>query len=269
MKRANAAGKPLKVHSPERSYTQEILTRLVRILLMSGESKEALTREFAEICRRATLPKARPLESTSLELDHAHVISHWFSQPEYLDANGVPRALPLTGRRASVTALVNRALPGANPALVLEALQKLDAVREDAGTYRPTSYYVPFEEGHEAAMRWVLTVLRGVLQAMEHNAFARPEDRLPGRAAINPSFPVRALASFHDRLRDRVSVFLQNTDTDMHRKEARAGDEPTTRLGVAVLAFEDPPVTGTPEGTRGRDRIHPKPGRARPRGKRR
>jgi hypothetical protein len=269
MKRANATAKPRKVRSAERSYTREILTRLVRILLMSGESRGALTREFAEVCRRATLPKAPPLKSTSLELDHAHVISHWFSQIEYLDANGMPRALPLTGRGATLTGLVNRALPGANPAVVLEALQKLDAVREDAGTYRPTSYYVPFEERQEAAMRWVLTVLRGVLQAMEHNAFAKPGDRLPGRAAINPSFPVRALAGFHDRLRDRVSVFLQNTDTDMHRKEARARDEPTTRLGVAVLAFEDPLVTGTPKRRRARARSDPRLGRARSRGKRR
>jgi hypothetical protein len=164
---------------------------------------------------------------------------------------------------------VNRALPGENPAVVIEALQKLDAVREDAGIYRPTSYYVLFEERHEALMGWILTVLRGVLHSMEHNALAKPADRLPGRAAINPSFPVRALPGFHERLRDRLTVFLRNTDTDMHRKETRAGDEPTTRLGVAVLTFEDPLVTGTLRASRARARTHPRRARARPHGKRR
>ena len=247
MRRANAAHKSPQPRSADPAYTREIFTSLVRILLMSGETRETLIREFAQVCRTTTAPPLSPAQALSPELDYAHVISHWYSRPEYVDTNGLPRPLPLTGRGPSLTRLIDHVLPHARPAVVLESLEKLGAVREESGWYRPTGQYVSFGQQHEDAMRWLLTVLRGVLHAIEHNASSEPADRIPGRAAINPRFPVSAVASFYARLREHIAEFLWNADLDMHLKEAKTPDEPTTQLGVVVLGFEDPLVTGRGE----------------------
>jgi hypothetical protein len=224
--------------------TPEVLERIARLLVGGGESPETLSRRFAAACHRVRPHRNLRRRTAAAPLEYAHVISRWYSDPEYLDSSGVPRPLPLSGRRLSLTSLVAKALPRAKASEVASTLERLGAVRQENRRYRPTERYVYFGQQQEDTVAWLLTVLPGVLSSVEHNAYTRASSRLLGRAAINPYFPVRDLPRFHVRLSKHSIAFLKAVDGDMQRKELRRRTEPTTQLGVVVIAYEDPLVTG-------------------------
>ena len=232
------------------SCTREMLTSLAQILATAGERPEAMSQEFSRICRGLEPPEGTNGNSRASRLNDAHVISHWYSDPQYLDGSGMPRALAFAGPTPSLNGLIAQVLPEANPEAILASLKDLGAVREERGLYRPTARYVSFAEQREDTIFWLLTALRGVLHAIEYNAAADPVDRILARAAINPRFPVRALPVFHAGLRNHAGEFLKHVDADMQLREVPGSDEGTTELGVVVLAFENPQVTGRKTGSK-------------------
>jgi hypothetical protein len=237
----------LGIPNPRATYfpqTREVLTRLVRTLVAGGEAPDALAREVSAICQSIRPKNKARRRGGRSPLEYAHVISHWYSNPQYLDGAGTPRALSLFGRAPSLVALIEEALPHAKPQAVASALEKLGAVRRESRRYRPTGRYVYFGRQRGDTVAWLLTVLAGVLSSVEHNAYSRSRFRLLGRAAINPYFPIRALPGFHARLSKHSITFLKAVDADMQRKELGRRAGPTTELGVAIFAFEDPLVTG-------------------------
>jgi len=251
MRRAKAARLASRPGSRVARHTQEILGSLARILAMSGEAPNALAEEFGEICRAVRVPKPpRPLAPAS-DFDHGHAISHWYRDPDFLDASGLPRALPFSGDR-SITALVSRFLPRADPAAVLATLLKLGVVRQEGRRYRPVGRFISFGREREETIFFLFNVLRGILRTIEHNASCELKDRLPDRSAFNPRFPVRDLPAFYVRLRRYSTEFLRHADSAMYSKERRGRREPTTHLGVSVIAFEDPLVTGHTARRKGR-----------------
>ena len=241
MRRASATRRASRPRVAQ--HTQDILESLARVLTMSGEAPKALANEFAEICRVVRVPKLTEELAAGSSIDHGHAISHWYSDPEFLDERGLPRALPFSGER-SITQLVRRLEPQADPAAVLATLRKLRAVRRVGHRYRPAGRFVSHGHTRKEAIFFLVNVLRGILRTIEHNASSDPKDRLLDRAAINPRFPVRELPVFYGRLRRHTAELLRHADSAMHSKERRRTREATTRLGVMVVAFEDPLVTG-------------------------
>ena len=241
-------------HSPRRrgrrsavgEHGGQILTRMARILIMSGESPQAIAREFAAICRRLNATPVQGSGAGRTMIDHAHVISSWHSRPEYLDKAGRPRGLHYAGAPPSLKGLISRVLPRAKPDEVLGTLRRLGAVREQDGIFRPAGRWVSFGQERADTLAWLLSVLGGVMQTIEHNAQCAPEDRLPDRTAMNPRFPIRALPVLHARVRRYAMQLLRDVDNDMQREEVVDASEPTTGVGVVVFAFEDPLVTGSP-----------------------
>jgi hypothetical protein len=73
------------------SHSRECLERLARILVSTGHSPRALAREFRDICGQLKEP-ARRWDAAQLGYlwDLPHVISHWHSDPQYMDASGKP-----------------------------------------------------------------------------------------------------------------------------------------------------------------------------------
>ncbi len=227
-----------------RRATREILSRLVRVLAMGGEDPRALAREFEAVCERV---RVRPIakEDATERLEHGQVIARWYSEPEYVDHAGNPRALPFSGLRHSLSSLIARVLPEADPLAVLKDLKELGAVRVRGRLYRPTDDVITFRR-REHLIPWLLTILAGSLRTIEHNATCHPRDRIPDRIAHNPRFPVDQLPKFYARLRKRSTDFLRERDREMQRQEMRGGRSPRTRLAVTVLAFEGPVGSGKP-----------------------
>jgi hypothetical protein len=218
---------------------REFLERMARILVRSGHSPQQLRREFQRICDALNEPRRHwdPAELDYLA-DLPHVIAYWHGDPQYLDSHGTPLALPLKGKGPSLLALIERALPAVDPKAVARSLLRLKAVYRHKGRYLPTGRYILVSE--ETAFVHGLTALLGMLRTVERNVSGPKAKALLERCAFNPSFPVRALPTFHAHVKSVAGEFLWGMDGDMRRAQEADPKGPRTRLGVGVFVFEEP-----------------------------
>lgn len=220
---------------------REYLERLGRILVHSGHSPHHLLREFGDVCRDLKKPAAS-WDSSRLNYvsDLPHVITYWHSESQYLDARGAPLPLPMGGRGPTLRSLVRRVLPAANADDVIRSLIELKGIRRRDQRYLPTRQYLTYNQQRLSALAHGLTALRGMLRTVEHNIASSRSATLFERAAINPSFPVVELGSFHRRLKEVAGDFIWAIDGDMRRREEKHTGGRRTRLGVGLFAFEEP-----------------------------
>jgi hypothetical protein len=174
----------------------------------------------------------------------AHMLTLWFAEPEYLDARGNPRTLPLRGPGLSLERLAARVDRLVDANRVLRYLSELGAVRRVGARYVPRDRFVCLRGSGEPYHSRSLRVLRAMLRTLEHNS--APERSTPGwleRVAMNPHFPTKDRAAFDNRLRQLGMRFLVRLDADMHRRErCRKKGERTVPLGVGIYLFEEPPL---------------------------
>lgn len=234
--------------------SREFLEHIGRILVRSGYTPQQLRREFEDVCRNLEEPTHRwDPHRLGFVSDLPHVIARWHQDEDYLDSQGQPIPLPLKGGGRSLTALIERVLPSADPAPVLEILSDLGAVRRQGKCYLPMGRELFLNAQRPVALAHGLSALLGMLRTVEHNLSVAPNRRLFERTAINPRFPSRVLPRFHRELARRAAEVLWDVDVDMRREEARPRSGKRMRLGVGLYVFHDAP------GSQG-DR--PKTGRA-------
>ena len=230
--------------SDERQQLQEILNNFASMLVMSGYSPRELARDFATACRQLDARRCPDSVSRSSKIDHAHIISHWYRDPDYLDPSGKPRKLALEGAEPSLTTLISRVLPGASAQSVLDSLLELEAVSQSHGRYEPTGVQVNFDGNAEHWAYWNMKALHGVLQNMIHNSTCAAGELYLAKAAINPRLPISELPAFHARVSRRALRFLNDIDASMQRLEVSSSQDKKTEVGVLVLAFENPIRSG-------------------------
>jgi hypothetical protein len=235
--------------SDEREQLQEILKNLANMLMMSGYNGEDLAKEFASICRRLSARRSTRSGKRSSKIDHMHVISHWYRDPDYLDSVGKPRKLVFAGAQPSLTRLIARVLPDTLPRGVLDSLLQLGAVRQTGRRYEPTGTHVNFDGDRAHWAYWNMKALHSVLQNMVHNLSNAEGRRYLAMAAINPRFPVSELPAFHARISRRALRLLNDIDASMQRLEVSGRRDRTTEAGVFVFSFENPTRSGVKGAT--------------------
>jgi len=226
-------------------YSHEFLQRTAHILVQSGHSPRKLLQEFRAICGVLKEPKGvwNPTQLAHLA-DIPHVIAYWHADPDFVDEKGRPAPLPLSSHERSLTALIARALPHERPLEVVHSLIRVRGIRRRGRFYLPNGRQLVFQKQQRASARiHGLSSLLGILRTIDHNVSRSPQFALLERTAVNPHFPVRDLARFHTRLKQRATEFLWGADGAMRDREADSRSGPTIRLGVGVFAFEDPPLT--------------------------
>lgn len=231
------------------SYSHDFLGRMVRILVHTGHSPKALLREFREICHGLKEP-ARKWNPALLAYvsDLPHVITHWHSDPQYLDSRGAPIPLPFRSRGPCLSALIERVLPHENPVEVARSLMRLKGVRRVGARYVPTARHLTYPR--VVGRIHGLSALSGMLGTVERNVTSRNKPPLIERAALNPSFPVSALPRFYPRLENQTSKFLWEQDGSMRSLEKEDPNGPRVRLGVVVFTFEEPILDTEPSSSR-------------------
>lgn len=237
------------MESEERSQLQEILNNLASMLMMSGCSAEDLAQEFATVCRQLSAQRSTGAASCASKIDHIHVISHWYRDPDYLDSAGKPLKLTFAGAQPSLTRLIARVLPGASPRGVLDLLLELGAVRQSGGRYEPTGLQVNFDGNRAHWAYWNMKALHSVLQNMVHNLSCGEGQQYLAKAAINPRFPVSELPAFHARMSRQALRFLNDIDAGMQRLEVSGWQEQTVETGVLMFSFENPSRLGKGRST--------------------
>jgi len=221
------------------SGAREFLERLARILVHSGYSPRELPRVFQRICEQLKEPRRQWDSRERYYLaDLSHVIAHWHADPRYLDSSGAPLALPLKDKGPSLLSLIERALPNVDPAAAAQSLMRLKAVYRRKGRYIPNDRH--FLLSRESGFVHGLTVLLGMLRTVERNLSGPRGSAILQRCAFNPSFPVRALPTFHAHAKAVAGEFLWGIDGDMRRVQEADPGGPRTRLGVGVFVFEEP-----------------------------
>lgn len=225
--------------------SRELLSLMAHILVHTGHSPKKLAREFAEICSGL---KEHPRASDRPDLDFltgvAEVIARWHTESEFLDSKGRPAALSFKSANRSLASLIARVLPNEDPRTVVDSLIRFRGIRRVGNVYLPTDRQLRVT-GQNASLHG-LQALRGMLRTIEYNVTrATRSSTIPERAAVNPYFPVHALEAFHRWLRGQAKEWVWKAHCYMGRRESRGTSEPTTRLSVAVFAFEDPMITGT------------------------
>ena len=218
----------------------------VRVLARAGCAPQDIGREVQKACRTVPMAWRRHSRAELTAIDAAaHVLTLWHSDPEYLDARGKPRALPLREKGSCIKALLRRVNPELRLSNVLSHLLQTRTLRRvGKRSYLPNDRVLSFRGTQEPYHSRLLRALLAMLRTLEHNSI--PDRNAPPwceMLASNARFPVSARAAFDDRLRRLARQFLFHLDADMHRHErARRKGERTVPLGVGVYLFEEAPL---------------------------
>ncbi|MGH8291117.1 MAG: DUF6502 family protein [Steroidobacteraceae bacterium] len=240
------------------SLAVEAMERFVRVLVRRGMTRRTVERAFLLACQR--IPKSAYESGVRSErelIDISHVLTVWFGDPLYVDADGEPIQLSLKGPAPSLATLIQHVDPTLDPEQVLEYLIKMDAVKRKGNCYFPRSRALALRGTGAPTHAHSLRGLLGMLRTLEHNV--EPKSKAATwfeYFAENPGFPVSGrgrLDAWFAWLSSEAMKFLRDADSRMLTEERKAKPgEPAVRIGVGVYRYEEeiPPVSQ--EITRGR-----------------
>lgn len=173
----------------------------------------------------------------------ARVLTGWIRDPDFLDAEGEPRALPGEGA-LSFGALVRRHSGDMPTRAVLDELLRVGAVRKrDDGLYEPVARaYVP-QQGLLDKLNILGTDAADLIDTIDHNLQHGADDPRFQRKVMYHRIDVQALPAFRklgaaqaQALLEKLDRWLAAHDTDA---PADAPDVPRARVGLGIYYFEE------------------------------
>jgi len=209
-------------------------TNVSRVSILTGLTR----REVSRIRKLLATPDDRVVES----MNHAtRVLTGWYTDDEYVDADGNPRALNAEGSDVSFEALSRRYVGDVPPSTMLKELKKVGAVVEDDDgqvvakmrTYMPRQF-------DAAQILSSGSVLQDLGNTVAYNLY-RNEDEMPKfeRRASNMRVRASAVPAFQAFLEEEGQAFLERVDAWLSANEAgEDSDETTVRLGLGAYWIE-------------------------------
>jgi hypothetical protein len=239
------------------SLAQEALERFVATLERCGLNRMQIAQEFSGSGRasrnKPTLPVGPRLELP----EAAHLITLWCSDPNYVDGNGEPLALPAKGAHRSLQALLRRVRSEHPDKEIIDYLHHMGAIRRTRGLFSLTRRWLFVRGVPGSAEARTLRELVGMLKTLEHNLAApASESGWFEFMAFNPNFPVRELPAFDQFLRRDGLGLLRKADHFLEQREsARKPGEPTVWVGLSLHQVQqDTPQSGGKLPVRARKR---------------
>lgn len=169
----------------------------------------------------------------------ARVLTGWYESPEYTDSEGRPRVLPVDGPEPSFETLVRSFSGDIYPAIILDELQRVGAVRRlKDGTLRAVSRRYTLGGADPAAIEHLGNTGRDVLATLEHNISAPPESRLYEDSVISVALDRASIPLLRRLLSERGAAFLEDIDGWVREHEKPGTQEPV-RAGVIVQMVLD------------------------------
>jgi len=169
----------------------------------------------------------------------ARVLTGWFEDPRYTDAEGRPLVLTMDGPNPSFAALVRAFSGDIYPGIILDELQEVGAVRilKD-GSVRALARRYTTGGAEPAAIQHLGSVARDVFSTLEHNLAAPPEQRLYDDSVVSIRLDRAALPLFKRLLRQRGAAFLEDIEGWVQEHEQPDSSD-AVRAGVTVQMFVD------------------------------
>ena len=167
----------------------------------------------------ATISAAHTLYPYTSEI--GEMLTFWHQSPEYLDQNGNPIRIKISGKGATFQRLAKLKAPKIDVAYLLSELERLGAVSIDEHkliTVHMRSF--PVYEDKRLAAQHTLNVLEGFIKTLRHNLDSGPSnaEQLFHRIAQNDSFDGREIPALKVRVRRVGQSFLESFDDWLARK---------------------------------------------------
>lgn len=256
---------------------QRLLRPLVRILLRNGVSYgsfadlakwvyvDVATREFAIAGRKQstsrvavltglTRKEVHRLRQPSMPADReiaerynraARVIAGWRREREFLDAEGRPAALPVSGESGSFTSLVRRFSGDMPVRAVLDELRRVGAITEldDGRVELVTRAYIP-KTSETDKLHILGTDVAYLIGTIDHNLRSDSTAPFFQRKVAYDNLPDQVLPEFRKLSAEKAQLLLEELDRWLaqHDRDAEPGVEGTGRnwAGVGIYYFEAP-----------------------------
>ncbi len=211
-------------------------TNVSRVSILTGISRKEVKRQ--RDLAQSSLPVVKGKTT-----DATRVLSGWFQDPDFLDAENRPVELPENGPAPSFEALCARYGGDiAMPTMLKELINTNAIERQSSGNLRVLSrYYQPAVRDDEN-LRFAVDRIHDVVETMNNNVFLGEsgQPRFGGFAA-NDDIPVSAIPAFREFMDKRGQEFLEEVD-DWLTRHANPNDQlktKTARVGISLFATEE------------------------------
>ena len=167
------------------------------------------------------------------------VIGGWINDPKFLRADGSPRDLELDGDR-SFCDLVRQYSGDMPVAAMQKALIESSniSITNDKKVRLLSHAYLPSGDPVEK-----LLILgndtRQLIETINHNIAAQPEDLRFQRKASNARVPVSSIPAIKQFSQRKAQAFLE--EIDLYLSQHESGDEETVELSISVFYHETTP----------------------------
>lgn len=149
------------------------------------------------------------------------LLTYWHQSTEYLDENGEPARIRITGKSPSFRHLAQLKAPKIDVSYLLSELERLGAVSLDGNKLiRVHMRSFPVYEDKRLAAQHTLNVLYGFIKTLRHNLDSSPSnsDQLFHRVAWNNDFNTQEIPALKIRVKRYGQSFLESFDDWLMRK---------------------------------------------------
>ena len=210
-------------------------TNVSRVSILTGLTR----REVSRIRKLLAAPDDTVVDS----MNHAtRVLTGWFTDDEFVDADGTPRPLEADGPDVSFEALCKRYVADVPPTTMLKELRHVGAVVEDSDgkLVAKMRTYMP-RQLDEAQILSSGSVLQDLGKTVAYNLY-RDADDMPKfeRRASNMRVRASAVPEFQAFLDKEGQDFLERVDAWLSANEVdEQSEEATVRLGLGAYWIEE------------------------------
>ena len=172
----------------------------------------------------------------------AEILGAWHREPAFLNENGDPRPLSLTGPKSLAT-LARRFLPQFNPRDIADILISERLLQRDSnGEVVPLRRAARFASNSTLMLDRVPALLHALSSTLRHNArpMGRSQSTRCERGTTIDRLPVEAIPAFNDYVKKLAHTLLFQTDnwaSQRQAPEALKSRRRLARVGVEVFAY--------------------------------
>lgn len=213
-------------------------TNISRVAVMTGLTRKEVRRlrDKSEAGEQTEVLRSAPM---------AIILHRWFTEDEFTDNRGMPRALPFDGEGVTFTRLIRRFGGDVPPGAMRTELKRINAIKEDeTGLLIPLKRSVSGLDVHDKLITGLAGVLYPAALTMAHNTDIENKDDLwVQRYAVTKCVRGDDIKRIKRISSDRLVEFTESIDDLFAAYETLYDDDDrkssNKAVGIGVFYFEE------------------------------